>query len=79
MTITKDPQNEYLHGINKDVKVSIFDLDNNYNYVEDTKVSVSIKKCQQMHIKKIFRSEIVQRLSAFYSGCWALVVDLYDC
>jgi len=35
------------------VKGNIYDPVNNYSYVEDTKVSVSIKnKCQQMHIKR---------------------------
>jgi len=35
------------------LKECMFDSVTNYNYVGDTKVSVSIKKlCQQMHIKR---------------------------
>ena len=33
----------YLHVSNTNVKVNIYDPVNNYNYVEDTKVNVSIK------------------------------------
>ena len=52
------------------LKVNTYDPVNNYNYVEDIKVSVSIKKinANKYTLSEIFLSEILKRLSAFYFG-----------
>jgi len=53
----------------------------NYSYIENTKVSVSIKKtnANKCTLSEIFLSEILKRFSTFYSGYRALVVDLNEC
>ena len=53
----------------------------NYNYVGDTKVSVSIKitNANKCTLSEKFLSEILKRFSTFYSGYRALVVDLNEC
>jgi len=45
----------------------------NYNYIEDAKVSVSIKttNVNKCTLSEIFLSEILKRLSTFKSGYWA--------
>ena len=50
---------------------------NNYNYIKDAKVSVSIKKtnANKCTLGEIFLSEILKRFSTFYSGYRASVVD----
>jgi len=52
----------------------------NYNYTEDAKVSVSIKKANanKCTLGEIFLSEILKRVSTFYSRYRALVVDLNE-
>jgi len=64
-----------------DVKGDRFDPVNNYNYVEDKEVSVSIKKtnANKCTLSQIFLSELCKLFSAFYPGRRALVVDLNDC
>ena len=51
---------------------------NNYNCVEDKKVSVSIKKTNtnKCTLSAIFISEFLKSFSAFYTGSRALVADL---
>ena len=53
----------------------------NYSYIEDAKVSVSIKKtnANKCTLSEIFLSEILKRFSTFYSGYRALVVDQNEC
>jgi len=53
----------------------------NYMYIEDAKVSVSIKKtnANKCTLSEIFLSEILKRFSTFYSGYRALVVDQNEC
>jgi len=49
----------------------------NYNYIEDGKVSVSIKQtnANKCTLSDTFLAEILKRFSTFYSGYRALVVD----
>ena len=56
------------------LKGNIYYPVNNYNYVEDTKVSVSIKKTNgnKCTWSEMFLFEILKQFSAFYSGCQAL-------
>jgi len=63
------------------IKGNIYDPVNNYSYVEDTKVSVSIKKtnANKCTLSEIFLSEAFKHFSAFYSGCLALEVNLNEC
>jgi len=51
-----------------------------YNYIEDAKVSVSIKttNTNKCTLSVIFLSEILKRFSTFYSGYRALVIDLVN-
>ena len=53
-------------------KVSVYGLVYNYTHVEDSKVSVSIKRtyAKQCTLSEIFVSEILNRFSAIYSGLW---------
>ena len=53
----------------------------NYNYIEDAKVSVSIKKtyADKCTISEIFISEIFKRFTTFYSDYRTLEVDLNEC
>ena len=48
----------------------MFDPVTNYNYKEDAKVSVSIKKtnANKCTLSQIFLSEILKRFSTSYSG-----------
>ena len=50
---------------------NIYEPVNSYSYVEDTKVSISIKKTTNKYTLKQF--------SMFFSGCLALEVDQNDC
>jgi len=63
------------------VKEYMSDPVTNYNYIEDAKVSVSIKKsnANKCTLSEIFLSEILKRFSTFYSGYRALLVDLNEC
>jgi len=60
-----------------DFKGGIYHPVNNYNYVEDTQVIVSIKNtnANKCTLSEIFVSEILKPFSAFYPGCRAWVVD----
>ena len=62
------------------IKGNLFDPDNNYNYVEETKVSVSIKKnlCQQMDFKCDISIDLRNNYQRFIPNA-GLLVDLNDC
>jgi len=63
------------------IKGGTYDTLNNYNFKEDIKVSVSIKKpnANKCTSSEIFLSEILKPFSVFYPRCRSLVVDLNEC
>jgi len=62
---TRDPRDAL--ELNNVIKECMSDSVNNYNYVGDTKVSVSIKKtnAKKCTLSEIFLTEILKSFSAF--------------